>query len=102
MKTNKEHTFEYSVVVPLQQGSVFPERGLESIASQSIGFRENIGIVFVVPDILMIPEEYWVHEVAEVEVSYPQYDANVVNWQYERLAGGAIHGLASTAVLKEA
>lgn len=50
--------------------------------------------------ILMIPEEYWVHEVAEVEVSYPQYDANVVNWQYERLAGGAIHGLASTAVLK--
>ena len=57
MKTNKEHTFEYSVVVPLQQGSVFPERGLESIASQSIGFRENIGIVFVVPDILMIPED---------------------------------------------
>ena len=50
--------------------------------------------------ILMIPEEYWVHEVAEVEVSYPKYEANVVNWQYERLVGGAIHGLASTAVLK--
>ena len=52
--------------------------------------------------ILMIPEEYWVLEEDEIDVAYPKYDENRINWQYERLAGGAIHGLASTAVLKEA
>lgn len=56
----------------------------------------------LVPDngvILMIPEEYWVLEEDEIEVSYPKYEENKVKWQYERLCGGAIHGLASTAVL---
>ena len=59
----------------------------------------------LVPDngvILMIPEEYWVKEDDEIEVSYPKYEENRVNWQYERLTAGAIHGLASTAVLKPA
>ena len=59
----------------------------------------------LVPDngvILMIPEEYWVLEDDEIEVSYPKYEENRVNWQYERLTAGAVHGLASTAVLKPA
>lgn len=50
--------------------------------------------------IVMIPEEYWVLEDDEIEVSYPKYEENRVNWQYERLTAGAIHGLASTAVLR--
>lgn len=57
----------------------------------------------LIPDngvILMIPEEYWVLEDDEIEVSYPKYEENRVNWQYERLTAGAVHGLASTAVLK--
>jgi len=49
--------------------------------------------------ILLIPEEYWVLEEDEIDVAYPKYDENRINWQYERLAGGAIHGLESTAVL---
>ena len=52
--------------------------------------------------ILLIPEEYWVLEDDEIDVTYPKYELNVVNWQYERLTAGAIHGLASTAVLKPA
>ena len=59
----------------------------------------------LVPDngvILMIPEEYWVLEDDEIEVSYPKYEENRVNWQYERMTAGAVHGLASTAVLKPA
>ena len=50
--------------------------------------------------ILMIPEEYWVLEEDEIDVAYPKYEENKANWQYESLAGGAIHGLASTAVLR--
>lgn len=49
--------------------------------------------------IVMIPEEYWVLEEDEIDVAYPKYDENRINWQYERLAGGAIHGLESTGVL---
>ena len=59
----------------------------------------------LVPDggaILLIPEEYWVLEDDEIEVSYPKYEENKVNWQYERLTAGAVHGLASTAVIKPA
>lgn len=57
----------------------------------------------LVPDggvIVFIPEEYWVLEDDEIEVSYPKYEENRVNWQYERLTAGAVHGLASSAVLK--
>lgn len=50
--------------------------------------------------ILLIPEEYWVLEEDEIDVAYPKYEENKVNWQYESLSGGAIHGLASTAVLR--
>jgi hypothetical protein len=50
--------------------------------------------------ILLIPEEYWVLEEDEIDVAYPKYEENKVNWQYERLCGGAIHGLASSAVLR--
>lgn len=49
--------------------------------------------------ILLIPEEYWVLEEDEIDVAYPKYDENRINWQYERLAGGAVHGLESTGVL---
>lgn len=50
--------------------------------------------------IVMIPQEYWVLHEEEIEVAYPKYEENKVNWQFERLDGGAIHGLLSTAILK--
>jgi len=49
--------------------------------------------------ILLIPEEYWVLEEDEIDVAYPKYEENRINWQFEKLVGGAVHGLESTAVL---
>lgn len=48
--------------------------------------------------VAMIPEEYWVKEKNEINVAYPTYEKNVYNIQREVKAGGAIHGLLSTAV----
>lgn len=52
--------------------------------------------------VALIADEYWVNEKNEIEVAYPNFEVNAQNWQFERNAGGAIHGIKSTAVLKEA
>lgn len=52
--------------------------------------------------IILIPEEYYVHNEGEVEVVYDRWENNQHNWQYERMDCGAIHGLLSTAYLKPA
>lgn len=44
-----------------------------------------------------IPDEYWVKEKASLQVSYPRYENNVMNYQRERNLGAAIHGLKSVA-----
>ena len=47
--------------------------------------------------VCFIPEEYWVKEKAALQVSYPKYEFNVMNYQRERNIGGAVHGLKSVA-----
>ena len=47
--------------------------------------------------VCFIPSEYWVKEKASLQVSYPKYEFNVMNYQRERNIGGAIHGLKSVA-----
>ena len=47
--------------------------------------------------VCFIPEEYWVKEKAALQVSYPRYENNVMNYQRERNIGGAVHGLKSVA-----
>jgi hypothetical protein len=47
--------------------------------------------------VCLIPSEYWVKEKASLQVSYPKYEYNVMNYQRERNIGGAIHGLKSVA-----
>lgn len=50
--------------------------------------------------IVMLPEEYWVLDKNTIEVAYPTWEKNVLNWQYEKNIGGKIHGLLSTAYVK--
>lgn len=52
--------------------------------------------------ICLIPAGYWWVELNSLEVTYPEYSKNVVNYLKERNCGGAIHDLYSTAVLREA
>lgn len=47
--------------------------------------------------VCFIPSEYWVKEKAALQVSYPKYEYNVMNYQRERNIGGAVHGLKSVA-----
>ena len=47
--------------------------------------------------ICFIPDEYWVKEKNAMNVSYPKYEFNVMNYQRERNIGGAVHGLKSVA-----
>ena len=47
--------------------------------------------------VCFIPEEYWVKEKNAMQVSYPKYEFNVMNYQRERNIGGAVHGLKSVA-----
>ena len=47
--------------------------------------------------VCFIPEEYWVKEKAALQVSYPRYENNVMNYQRERNIGAAVHGLKSVA-----
>lgn len=47
--------------------------------------------------ICFIPSEYWVKEKASLQVSYPKYEYNVMNYQRERNIGSAVHGLKSVA-----
>lgn len=52
--------------------------------------------------IILDPNEYWVREVKTLDLVYPEYDKNAINFQFEKNMGGGIHGLQSTAVLREA
>ena len=47
--------------------------------------------------ICFVPDEYWIKEKASMQVSYPKYEFNVMNYQRERNIGGAIHGLKTVA-----
>ena len=47
--------------------------------------------------ICFVPDEYWVKEKAALQVSYPKYEFNVMNYQRERNIGSAVHGLKTVA-----
>ena len=47
--------------------------------------------------ICFVPDEYWVKEKAAMQVSYPKYEMNAMNYQRERNIGAAIHGLKTVA-----
>lgn len=52
--------------------------------------------------ICFVPDEYWVKEKAALQVSYPKYEFNVMNYQRERNIGAAVHGLKTVAFGKKA
>lgn len=47
--------------------------------------------------ICFVPDEYWVKEKNAMQVSYPKYEFNVMNYQRERNIGAAVHGLKTVA-----
>ena len=47
--------------------------------------------------VCFIPSEYWFKEKASMQVSYPKYEFNAMNYQRERNCGAAVHGLKSVA-----
>lgn len=47
--------------------------------------------------ICFVPDEYWVKEKNAMQVSYPKYEFNAMNYQRERNIGAAIHGLKTVA-----
>lgn len=52
--------------------------------------------------IVFNPREYWVKSKKEREIAFPQYEKNVLNYMFENNCGGAIHGLESSAVVRDA
>lgn len=52
--------------------------------------------------VILDPNEYWVKVKQESDVAWPKYEENAQHFMYEMYMGGAIHGLQSTAVLREA
>lgn len=52
--------------------------------------------------ICMIPDGYWYKLKKSIDVAYPVYERNEMNYQREKNIGGAIHDLLSTSVLKVA
>lgn len=47
--------------------------------------------------ICLVPDEYWVKERNAMQVTYPKYEFNVMNYQRERNIGAAVHGLKTVA-----
>lgn len=66
------------------------------IAKDFIG--EETGLHAVIFD----PSEYWVKEKNVIDTPFPEYRDNRQGYIYEINMGGAIHGLESSAVLREA
>ncbi len=52
--------------------------------------------------ICFVPDEYWIKEKASLQVSYPKFEMNAMNYQRERNIGGAVHGLKTVAFGAEA
>lgn len=64
--------------------------------------KDYIGDIEGVHAIVLDPNEYWLKEKKTIDVAWPEYKDNTRNYIYEINMGGAIHGLKSTAVLREA
>lgn len=76
-------------------------RSAEELAGQiGVSIVYNTNLVADGEVVILIPEEYYVHNEGEVEVAYDQWENNKHNFQYERMDCGAIHGLLSTAYVE--
>lgn len=88
------------------QGGTVTLKSLEDLAAE-IGVeriirKDYLDQVDGLHAIILDPDEYWVKEVKTLDLVYPEYEKNAIVFQYERNMGGAIHGVQSTAVLREA
>lgn len=88
------------------QGGTVTLKSLEDLAAEvgveRIIHKDYLDSVDGLHAIVLDPNEYWVKEVKTLDLVYPEYDKNAIVFQYERNMGGAIHGIQSTAVLREA
>lgn len=64
--------------------------------------KDFIGDVTGLHAVIFDPDEYWVKEKNVIDVAFPEYRDNRQGYVYEINMGGGIHGLQSTAVLREA
>lgn len=64
--------------------------------------KDFIGDVAGLHAVIFDPDEYWVKEKNVIDVAFPEYRDNRQGYIYEINMGGGIHGLQSTAVLREA
>ena len=64
--------------------------------------KDFIGDINGLHVVIFDPNEYWVKEKNVIDTPFPEYRDNRQGYVYEINMGGAIHGLESTAVLREA
>lgn len=64
--------------------------------------KDFIGEVTGLHAVIFDPDEYWVKEKNVIDTAFPEFRDNRQGYIYEINMGGAIHGLESTAVLREA
>ena len=74
----------------------------EQLGVDRVITKDFIGDVTGLHAIIFDPSEYWVKEKNVIDTPFPEYRDNRQGYIYEINMGGAIHGLESTAVLREA
>lgn len=74
----------------------------EQIGVDRVIDKDFIGEVTGLHAVIFDPDEYWVKEKNVIDTPFPEYRDNRQGYIYEINMGGAIHGLKSTAVLREA
>lgn len=74
----------------------------EQIGVDKVIDKDFIGEETGLHAVIFDPNEYWVKEKNVIDTPFPEYRDNRQGYIYEINMGGAIHGLKSTAVLREA
>lgn len=74
----------------------------EQIGVDRVIDKDFIGEKAGLHAVIFDPNEYWVKEKNVIDTPFPEYRDNRQGYIYEINMGGAIHGLKSTAVLREA
>lgn len=74
----------------------------EQIGVDRVIDKDFIGEEAGLHAVIFDPNEYWVKEKNVIDTPFPEYRDNRQGYIYEINMGGAIHGLKSTAVLREA
>lgn len=74
----------------------------EQLGVDRVITKDFIGDITGLHAVVFDPNEYWVKEKDVIDTPFPDYRDNRQGYVYEIYMGGAIHGLQSTAVLREA